>query len=71
MRTPSGFRAGGAKARRSLPPRREPSARDLQRLVFEEVPFIPVGAYYSKMAVRRELQDRVSGLALFYGLRRV
>lgn len=43
---------------------------DMQRLVFEEVPFIPVGAYYSKTALRRELQDRVSGFALFYGLRR-
>ena len=43
---------------------------DMQRLVFEEVPFIPVGAYYSKTALRRELKDRVSGFALFYGLRR-
>ena len=43
---------------------------DMQRAVFEEVPFIPVGAYYSKTALRRDLKDRVSGFALFYGLRR-
>ena len=43
---------------------------DLQRAMFEEVPFIPVGAYYSKTALRRDLADRVSGFAIFYGLRR-
>ena len=42
----------------------------MQRLVFDQVPFIPVGAYYSKTALRRDLKDRVSGFALFYGLRR-
>lgn len=43
---------------------------DMQRLVFQEVPFIPVGAYYSKTALRRELTGRVGGFALFYGLKR-
>ncbi len=43
---------------------------DMQRAMFDEVPFIPVGAYYSKTALRRDLADRVSGFALFYGLRR-
>ena len=43
---------------------------DMQRVMFEEVPFIPVGAYYSKTALRRELTGRVEGFALFYGLRR-
>ena len=42
----------------------------MQRLVLEEVPFIPVGAYHSKTALRREVQDRVSGFALFDGWRR-
>ena len=45
-------------------------AADMQRAMFEEVPFIPVGAYYSKTALRRDLVGRVNGFALFYGLHR-
>lgn len=43
---------------------------DMQRVMFDEVPFIPTGAYYSMTALRSELRDRVSGFALFYGLQR-
>ena len=45
-------------------------AADMQRVMFDEVPFIPTGAYYSNTALRRDLADRVSGFALFYNLRR-
>ncbi len=43
---------------------------DIQRAMFDEVPIIPVGAYYSMTALRAELKDRVSGFALFYGIKR-
>jgi peptide/nickel transport system substrate-binding protein len=43
---------------------------DMQRAMLDEVPFIPVGAYYSNTALRRDLTGRVSGFALFYNLRR-
>jgi peptide/nickel transport system substrate-binding protein len=45
-------------------------AADMQRVMFDEVPFIPVGAYYSNTALRRDLTGRVSGFALFYNLGR-
>lgn len=45
-------------------------ADDIQRVVLDEVPFIPVGAYYSNTALRRDLTGRVGGFALFYNLRR-
>jgi ABC-type transport system substrate-binding protein len=46
-------------------------AADMQRVMLDEVPFIPVGAYYSNTALRRDLTGRVSGFALFYNLGRV
>jgi peptide/nickel transport system substrate-binding protein len=45
-------------------------AVDIQRVVLDEVAFIPVGAYSSITALRSNLVDRVQGFALFYGLRR-
>jgi peptide/nickel transport system substrate-binding protein len=45
-------------------------AADMQRVVLDEVPFIPVGAYYSNTALRKDLTGRVSGFALFYNLKR-
>jgi peptide/nickel transport system substrate-binding protein len=45
-------------------------AADLQRVMLDEVPFIPVGAYFSNTALRRELTGRVSGFALYYNIRR-
>jgi ABC-type transport system substrate-binding protein len=45
-------------------------AQDIQRVVFDEVPYIPLGAYYSRTALARNLVGRVPGLALFWNLRR-
>ena len=43
---------------------------DIQRVALDEVAFIPVGAYLQPTALRRDLVDRVSGFAIFWGLRR-
>jgi peptide/nickel transport system substrate-binding protein len=45
-------------------------AADLQRAMLDEVPFVPVGAYFSNTALRRDLVGRVSGFALFYNMTR-
>lgn len=45
-------------------------AREMQRVAMDEVPFIPVGAYRSVTAHRRNLADRVPGFAIFWNLRR-
>ena len=42
---------------------------DIQRAAIEEVAFIPVGAYLSPTALRKNLVDRVPGFAIFWGLR--
>jgi peptide/nickel transport system substrate-binding protein len=51
-------------------PGQQAIAADLQRAMFDEVPFIPVGAYYSNTALRRSLTGRVGGFALFWNLKR-
>jgi peptide/nickel transport system substrate-binding protein len=43
---------------------------DIQRTVLGEVLHIPVGAYFSRTALRRGLGDRVPGFALSWNLRR-
>ena len=53
----------------------DPAARraicdDIQRTVMDEVAWIPVGAYRSNTALRRDLVDRVPGFAIFWGMRR-
>jgi len=45
-------------------------AADMQRAMFDEVPFIPVGAYDSNTALRKDLTARVSGFALFWNMKR-
>ncbi|WP_270934648.1 ABC transporter substrate-binding protein [Falsiroseomonas oryzae] len=45
-------------------------AREIQEVAMDELPYVPVGAYLSTTAHRRNLTDRVKGLALFWGLRR-
>jgi peptide/nickel transport system substrate-binding protein len=45
-------------------------AREIQTIAMDELPYIPVGAYLSITAHRRNLADRVKGLALFWGMRR-
>ena len=49
---------------------RQALAREMQAVAMDELPFIPVGAYRSQTALRRDLQGRVRGLALFWGIRR-
>jgi peptide/nickel transport system substrate-binding protein len=46
-------------------------ARELQTVAMDELPYVPVGAYMSMTAHRRNLADRVKGMALFWGLRRI
>jgi peptide/nickel transport system substrate-binding protein len=50
---------------------RQALAREMQVVAMDELPFIPVGAYRSMTAVRRDLADRVRGMAIFWGIRRV
>ncbi|MCO6418897.1 ABC transporter substrate-binding protein [Siccirubricoccus sp. KC 17139] len=50
---------------------RQALAREMQVLAMQELPYIPVGAYRSQTAVRRDLADRVRGLAIFWNIRRV
>ena len=57
------FEAPTLEARQAL-------ARQMQVEAMQELPFIPVGAYRSQTAIRRDLADRVRGLALFWGIRR-
>jgi peptide/nickel transport system substrate-binding protein len=45
-------------------------ARDIQRTTLDELPYIPVGSYTSLTSLRRDLQGRVPGFALFWNLRR-
>ncbi|WP_431285356.1 ABC transporter substrate-binding protein [Humitalea sp. 24SJ18S-53] len=45
-------------------------AREIQTVAMDELPYIPVGAYTSLTAHRSNLVDRVSGMALFWGIRR-
>jgi peptide/nickel transport system substrate-binding protein len=45
-------------------------ARQIQEVTMDELPYVPVGSYLSITAHRRNLADRVKGLALFWGLRR-
>jgi peptide/nickel transport system substrate-binding protein len=49
---------------------RQALAREMQVLAMQELPYIPVGAYRSQTAVRRDLADRVRGLAIFWNIRR-
>ena len=45
-------------------------AREMQVVAMDELPYIPVGAYVSITAHRRNLTGRVPGLALFWNIRR-
>ena len=45
-------------------------AEDIQRVVMDEVPYVPLGSYLSMTAMRRDLVDRVVGPAMFWGIRR-
>jgi peptide/nickel transport system substrate-binding protein len=45
-------------------------AADIQRAVFDEVPFIPLGGFYRPTAIRRDLKGRVPEFMIFYNLER-
>ena len=42
----------------------------MQALAIEEVTYIPVGSYRSHTALRSDLTDRVTGLPIYWGIRR-
>ena len=43
---------------------------DIQRQAFEDVPFLPLGEFIQPTVQRRELQDTLTGLSLFWNVRR-
>lgn len=45
-------------------------AREIQTVAMDELPYVPVGAYLSMTAQRRDLADRVAGFAIYWGIRR-
>jgi peptide/nickel transport system substrate-binding protein len=49
----------------------ESTAVDLQKQLWTDVPFIPVGEYWQATAYRKDLTDVLPGcFAAFYGVRR-
>jgi peptide/nickel transport system substrate-binding protein len=45
---------------------------ELQKQLFEDVPFIPMGEYWQATAYRKDLTNVLPGcFAVFYGVRRV
>jgi peptide/nickel transport system substrate-binding protein len=42
----------------------------MQRAAMEELPFVPLGAYWQNTALRRDLAGRVPGFPIFWGIRR-
>jgi ABC-type transport system substrate-binding protein len=44
--------------------------REIQEVAMDELPYVPVGAYMSNTALRRDLQGRVPGFAIYWNLRR-
>ncbi|WP_135466222.1 ABC transporter substrate-binding protein [Crenalkalicoccus roseus] len=45
-------------------------AREIQRVALDEVVYVPLGSYLSIMAMRRNLEGRVPGPPVFWGIRR-
>jgi len=43
---------------------------EMQRVIIDEVAFVPLGAFKQMTALRRDLTERVSGFAMFWSLRR-
>lgn len=52
-------------------PAQQEIARRIQAVAFEEVPYLPVGAYMQTTALKRDLRDRVRGFSIFWNLKRV
>ena len=50
---------------------RKAIARQMQRLAFEEVPYIPTGQHFNATAYRASLQDIVpASFPIFWGVRK-
>ncbi|HYZ31878.1 MAG TPA: ABC transporter substrate-binding protein, partial [Crenalkalicoccus sp.] len=45
-------------------------AREMQEVALDEVIYVPLGAYLSITALRRDLKDRVMGFPMFWDIRR-
>ncbi|MBX6373003.1 MAG: ABC transporter substrate-binding protein [Acetobacteraceae bacterium] len=57
------FEAPDAAAQRRI-------AEEIQTVAMDELPFIPVGGYVGMTALRRNLQGRIPGFAIYWNLRR-
>ena len=44
--------------------------RQMQRVSFDQVPYIPLGQFFSPTAMRADLTGMLQGVALFYNIRR-
>ena len=42
----------------------------MQRQAFQDVPYVPLGQFFSPTAYKAELQGVLKGVALFYGVKR-
>ena len=49
---------------------RKTIAAEMQVFAIEEVTYIPVGSYRSYTALRGDLTDRITGLPIYWGIRR-
>ncbi|SDC34133.1 ABC transporter substrate-binding protein [Belnapia rosea] len=44
--------------------------RRMQRQAFQDVPYVPLGQFFSPTALRADLDGMLKGIALFYGIKR-
>jgi peptide/nickel transport system substrate-binding protein len=51
-------------------PARARIGREMQRVAFDQVPYVPLGQFFSPTALRSDLEGMLKGVALFYGIRR-
>ncbi len=43
---------------------------DIQRAALKDIPFLPLGQFFSRTAYRRSLADRVAGVTVFWNVRK-
>jgi peptide/nickel transport system substrate-binding protein len=51
-------------------PTQQRLAREIQVVAMDELPFVPVGAYTSITALRRNITGRVPGFAIYWNMKR-
>jgi peptide/nickel transport system substrate-binding protein len=51
-------------------PARARIGREMQRVAFDQVPYVPLGQFFSPTALRSDLEGMLKGVAMFYGIRR-